>query len=81
MLDWQAVQPFIVSLLGLGLTALGWWGRTLYDRVAKVEDVLAAFKIEVAKDYVSFVRFAETMQQVHGTLGRIEGKLDSKQDK
>lgn len=81
MLEWQIVQPYLMLLLGAGMGALGWFGRTLYDRVSKVEEALSAHKVELAKDYVSYIRFAETMHQVYGTLGRIEGKLDGKAEK
>jgi predicted O-methyltransferase YrrM len=81
MPDWQTVQWLINIGAAFGLPTLGWFARTLYDRVSMVETDLARHKVEVAKEYVSYIRFSETMSQVHGTLGRIEGKLDSKADK
>lgn len=87
-MNWDTVQWFINIVAGVGLPILGWFARTVWDRVGVVDDRvdavradLARYKIEVAKEYVSYIRFSEIMSQVHGILGRIEGKLDSKADK
>ena len=70
--NWQA----IFNVIGLGLASgLGWFGRTLYDRLSVVEKDLAAHKVYTAERYVSYDRLTDALAPIHNALGRIEGKI------
>ena len=73
-MDWQ-------PLINIGATAvlgvIGWFVKGIRDDMRDTADMLNAFRIEVAKDYVTHVDLTD----IKSALQRIEDKLDRKQDK
>ncbi len=49
----EGSQTLFNIVLGLGLSALGWAARTLYDSVRELQSELAEHKVEVAKTYAT----------------------------
>jgi hypothetical protein len=67
------LQTFVNVLVGIGLPVAGWFLR----RLSLTQQELTDFRLEVAKEYVTFAHLVEIKE----ALLRIEAKIDSKQDK
>ena len=62
-------QTLLNIILTIGLPAVGWYARIVYEDVKTVRDDLADHKVKVAETYVT-----------HEKHSRIEMQLDSIQD-
>lgn len=74
MLDLQVIFNWAAGIL---LTIVGFFARNAIGKVDKTAESLAAFQLEVAKDYVNH----NDLRRLEDTLIRIEAKLDAKADK
>jgi len=72
--EWQ----WLINLgAGSVLALVGWFAKTSRSDTRGLQDELTAFRLEVAKEYVTHTDLAD----IKNTLFRIETKLDAKQDK
>ena len=78
MNDWQSLFNIV---LGVALSAMGWFARQLWDAVTELKRDLSNLREEIAKDYVAKDDFREYTAEIKGMLHRILDKLDDKVDK
>ena len=72
--EWQ----WLINLgAGTVLSLVGWFATSTRSTTKELQDELTAFRLEVAKDYVTHTDLAD----IKNTLFRIETKLDAKADK
>lgn len=73
-MDWQT----LVNIGGTaGLSIVGWFIRSALAEAKEQRLSLVAFRIEVAKEYVTHT----DLRRIEDALVRIEAKLDAKADK
>ena len=73
-MDWQPIINIgATGILGL----IGWFVKGIKDDQRNIERDLAAFKVEVARDYITHADVSD----IKDSLRRIEDKLDRKVDK
>lgn len=65
----------------VGFALLGWFARTLWGATRSLASDLAMLRNELFLNYIRKDDFKEFRNEVMRTLQRIEGKLDTKQDK
>ena len=68
-------------LLGVGFITLGWFARELWSAVKQLKEDLIKLKDDVNASFTRKDDFREFRREVLDVLNRIEGKLDTKQDK
>lgn len=72
----------IVNLgLSVGMGAMGWFARELWDTIKLLQKDMSHFREEIAKDYVRKDALKEAMIDLKDMLIRIDTKLDKKMDK
>lgn len=72
--EWQ----WLINLgAGSVLALVTWFAKTTRSDAKELQDELTAFRLEVAKEYVTHTDLAD----IKNTLFRIETKLDAKADK
>lgn len=71
----------ITYIMGVAMTALGWFARQLWQDVKDLSTVVSNLKESLPKEYVLKDDFANFRTELFDLLHRIENKLDSKQDK
>jgi predicted RNA-binding protein with EMAP domain len=74
-------QHIIDSVLGVGLTVMGWFARELWSAVKELKADLSKLREDLPKTYVSKDDYREDMREIKGMLEKIFNKLDGKQDK
>ena len=74
-------QNIIDSVLGAGLTVMGWFARELWSAVKELKADLSKLREDLPKTYVSKDDYREDMREIKGMLEKIFNKLDNKQDK
>lgn len=75
------LQTYINVVLGVMLSACGWFARQLWDAVNELKSDLASLREEIAKDYLAKDDFRDYTAEIKGMLHRILDKLDEKVDK
>lgn len=71
----------ITYIMGVAMTALGWFARQLWQDVKDLSTVVSNLKESLPKEYVLKDDFVAFRTDLFDLLHRIENKLDSKQDK
>lgn len=71
----------ILFVLGIAMTLLGWFARTLWSAVVELKDDLSKLKEDLPVYYIRKDDFKEIKDMIMNTLRRIESKLDNKADK
>lgn len=66
---------------GLGLSALGWFARQLWDAVKDLKEDLETLRLDVAKNYVPKDDYKEFTREIREMFRHISEKLDGKADK
>ena len=74
-------QTLFNLVAGVGLSALGWALRTMYDDIKGLGRDLNDHKVEMARDYTKVTDFDRLDERINEKLDRIIDKLDSKADK
>ena len=74
-------QTLLNSLMGIALSAMGWFARQLWDAVKDLKSDLSKLREEIAKDYVPKNDFKEFAIEIWMMFQRISDKLDEKADK
>jgi len=72
-MDWQTILNLGVSV-ATGI--IGWFASNIWQAHKELRKELHDHRVEVARDYVSYTRFSETMGEVREMLKRIESRLD-----
>lgn len=71
------MDQMIINIIGAGIMAgLGWWARTLWDRIEALSEKLATFQVKVAGEYVSNERMNATLGEMKADLRYIRQRLD-----
>lgn len=68
-------------VIGAVCGIIGFFGKTIWAATRKLVDDLAAFREEVAKDYMRKDDFNRVADQIFHKLDQIWAKLDHKADK
>ena len=71
----------ILFVLGIAMTLLGWFARTLWSAVVELKDDLSKLKEDLPVYYIRKDDFKEIKDMIMNTLRRIESKVDNKADK
>jgi hypothetical protein len=74
-------QTIFNVILAAFSAVLGWFGKTIWANVRALTDDVAAFREEVAKDYVRKDDFNRISDRIFEKLDLIYDKLDKKMDK
>lgn len=74
-------QSIFNVLLGMGLTAIGWFARELWDATQKLRQDLSDLELNVSEHYVKKVDIAARFDKIESILERLFDKLESKVDK
>lgn len=74
-------QSIFNVLLGVGLTAIGWFARELWDATQKLRQDLSDLELNVSEHYVKKVDIAARFDKIESILERLFDKLESKVDK
>jgi len=74
------VFSWTVGIFILVVAALFRMVQVLQPRVNKRKEELAAYKLEVSKEYVSVGHLKEVEERIMAYLKRIEDKLDGKRE-
>lgn len=70
-----------IGVLGIGMTVLGWFAREMWETVKALARDLIQLQKDMSEHYVRKDDFKDFRTELLNVLQRIEGKLDSKQDK
>ena len=74
-------QNLIDTILGVGLTVLGWFARELWSAVKELKSDLSKLREDLPKTYIARDDYRQDMNEIKSMLGKIFDKLDNKQDK
>lgn len=72
----MTVMELLMAAVYLGVAVIGWFVKDAIDSAKATKDSLAAFKTEVAKEYVPRNDLRELQTEVSRRFDRIEEKLD-----
>lgn len=75
------LQSAVNAGLGLILTMLGWFAKSLWDAVNALKADLAKLREELPKTYVAKDDFRESVKEIKDMLSKIFNRLDDKADK
>ena len=76
MVTSMTVMELLMAAVYLGVAVIGWFVKDAIDSAKATKDSLAAFKTEVAKEYVPRNDLRELQTEVSRRFDRIEEKLD-----
>jgi len=74
-------QSIFNIFLGVGLTAIGWFARQLWDATQQLKQDVSDLELNVAEHYVKKVDIAARFDKIESILERLFDKLESKADK
>ena len=74
-------QNLIDTILGVGLTVLGWFARELWAAVKELKADLAKLREDLPKEYVARDDYREDIREIKAMLAKIFEKLEGKADK
>ena len=78
MIEWQTI---IMSLISIGVSAMGYFLKTLSKDVRDAQKDLSDFKENIALNYVPKNDFKELATEIRQMFHTISDKLDRKADK
>ena len=78
MIEWQSI---IMALIGIGVSAMGYFLKTLSKDVRDAQKDLSDFKENIALNYVPKNDFKELATEIRQMFHTISDKLDRKADK
>lgn len=73
MPTWEQIAVVALTIVGAGM---GYWLKTIGDRVEDARNELSSFRIEVAKNYTTHEVIAALEKRLIDLLDRIEKKID-----
>ena len=74
-------QDLFNTILGVGFTALGWFGRQLWEAVKELRSDLHRIEADLPKTYVMRSELDKRMDHIENMFQRIYDKLEGKADK
>jgi hypothetical protein len=74
-------QDVLNLIVGIGLSILGWLGKTLWDIVQKLRDDLTQIEVDLPTLYVGKNELQVQLVKLEAMLVRIYDKLENKVDK
>ena len=74
-------QSIFNIFLGVGLTAIGWFARQLWDATQQLKQDVSDLELNVSEHYVKKVDIASRFDKIENILERLFDKLESKADK
>lgn len=74
-------QSLFNIFLGVGLTAIGWFARELWDATQKLKQDVSDLELNVSEHYVKKVDINARFDKIESILEKLFDKLDSKADK
>lgn len=77
-MDFQTLFNIVVTV---GLPALGWALRSLYDDIRNLSNTLTAHQVEVATEYAKKDDLARSVDRLDEKLDKILDRLDRKADR
>lgn len=77
-MDYQTLFDIV---LGAGLTAIGWFARTLWEANKELRSDLAHLREDIPKLYVAKEDYRLDLHEIKDLLKTISDKLDRKADK
>lgn len=72
----MSIIELLTGVLYLGAAVIGWFLKDALDSVKNTKENLAAFKTEVAKEYVPRNDLREVHAEINRRFDRLEEKLD-----
>lgn len=72
-MDWKEI---VVGLLGIGLPALGWMLRTVWEDLREHQQDLQDYKLQVAENYVKRSEVDDLRSTIEKQFERIHERLD-----
>lgn len=72
-MDWKEI---VVGLLGIGLPALGWMLRTVWEDLREHQQDLQDYKLHVADNYVKRSEVDDLRSTIEKQFERIHERLD-----
>ena len=75
------MQEVINVVIGIALSAVGWFARQMWDAVQELKRDLSDLEVKLPTEYIRKDEFSERWIEVLSSLRRIENKLDTKMDK
>ena len=72
-MDWKEI---VVGLLGIGLPALGWMLRTVWEDLREYQRDLQDYKLHVADNYVKRSEVDDLRATIEKQFERIHERLD-----
>jgi len=72
----MTVIELLLGAVYVGVAVIGWFVKDAIDSAKATKDSLAAFKTEVAKEYVPRNDLRELQTEVSRRFDRVEEKLD-----
>jgi hypothetical protein len=76
--DFQTLFNFAAGIL---LSALGWFGRQLWDAVKELRSDLHKIETDLPRNYIAKDEFREDMREVKTILNEIFRKIDDVRDR
>lgn len=74
-------QDIFNTVIGFGLTALGWFARQLWEAVKELRSDLHKIEADLPKTYVMRSELDKRMDHIENMFQRIYDKLEGKADK
>ena len=74
-------QGIINVIIGVVLSALGWFARQLWDAVQTLKNDMKELEVELPTHYLRKDEFESRLDKIEAMLERIFDKLDHKVDK
>ena len=74
-------QDLFNWVLGVGMTLLGWIGKTLWDAVAALKEDITRVEVDLPTSYVRKDELQTKLERLETMLVRIYDKLETKVDK
>lgn len=74
-------QTLINILAGAGMAAVGWFCKSVWDAVTRLQAEIHRIELTLPTYYVRKDEFAESVKVINEKLDRIWEKLESKQDR
>jgi hypothetical protein len=74
-------SDYLLALFGAGVTAVGWFAKTIWSDHNETRKEFANYKVYVSDNYVKHDRLKEIMQPIMDALTEIKDTLKTKADK
>ena len=77
----MTLEQAFMTLMGLGMGALGWFAREMFSAVNKLKDDLLRLEVRIGTDFVRYDRLRDMLEPIAHAVEEIRGTLIGKVDK